>query len=106
MKTTVGSLFGAMLLLAAAAHGGAETATSSPADTALPSMQRDSLDEISATVTGVDPKTRMIELRGKDGQTGSFEAGPEVKNFAQIRKGDKVDVVYAEALAVEVRPQS
>ena len=61
-------------------------------------MQRETLEEISATVVSVDPKTRIIELRGEEGRTGAFTAGPEVKNFAQIHTGDKVVVSYYRAL--------
>ncbi len=104
MKTTAYSLFSAMLLVAAVAHGGAETATKPKAPADPPSMQRESLDEISATVVSVDPKTRIIELRGEEGRTGAFTAGPEVKNFAQIRTGDKVVVSYYQGIAAQVLP--
>jgi Cu/Ag efflux protein CusF len=67
-------------------------------------MQRETLDEISATVVSVDPKSRIIELRGEEGRTGAFTAGPEVKNFAQIRTGDKVVVSYYRGIAAQVLP--
>ncbi len=104
MKTTAYSLLSAMLLVAAVAHGGAETATSPQAPAAPPAMQREALDEISATVVSVDPKTRIIELRGEEGRTGAFTAGPEVKNFAQIHAGDKVVVSYYRGIAAQVLP--
>ena len=104
MKTTAYSLFSAMLLAAAVAHGGAENATSPQAPVAQPSMQRETLDEISATVVSVDPKTRIIELRGEEGRTGAFTAGPEVKNFAQVHPGDKVVVSYYRGIAAQVLP--
>lgn len=104
MKTTAYSLFSAMLLLAAVAHGGAENATSAKTPAAPPSMQRETLDEISATVVSVDPMTRIIELRGEEGRTGAFTAGPEVKNFAQIHPGDKVVVSYYRGIAAQVLP--
>ena len=89
MKPTAHSLFSAILLVAAAAHGGAENATKPKTDaaTSQPSMQREALEETSATVVSVDPATRIISLKGEDGRTGAFTAGPEVKNFAQIRTG-------------------
>jgi Cu/Ag efflux protein CusF len=104
VKTTAYSLFSAMLLVAAVAHGGAETATNPKAPAAQPAMQRETLDEISATVVSVDPKSRIIELRGEEGRTGAFTAGPEVKNFAQIRTGDKVVVSYYRGIAAQVLP--
>jgi hypothetical protein len=96
------SLFGAMVLAATAAHGGGES-VSQPAP-AQPSMQRESLDELAASVVSVDPDTRVIQLRGDDGRTGAFTAGPEVKNFAQIRAGDKVVVSYYRGIAAQVLP--
>jgi Cu/Ag efflux protein CusF len=67
-------------------------------------MQRETLDELSATVTSVDPQSRMIELKGEDGRTASFAAGPEVKNFAQIRSGDRVVVSYYRGINAQVLP--
>jgi len=69
-----------------------------------PSMQRETLQELSATVTSVDAKTRMIGLKAEDGSTGDYEAGPEVKNFAQIKKGDEVVISYYRGLAARVAP--
>ncbi len=105
MKMTACSLLGAMLVMVAAAHGGAETATKPQAATKPPpSMQREKTEEMSASVTNVDPKTREIQLTGSDGRTGSFVAGPEVKNFAQIHKGDKVVVSYYRGISAQVLP--
>ncbi len=55
-------------------------------------------------MVSVDPKTRIIELRGEEGRTGAFTAGPEVKNFAQIHTGDKVVVSYYQGIAAQVLP--
>lgn len=105
MKMTAYSLLSA-ILLAAAAHGGAETATK-PAtgpDASQPSMQREAVEEASATVVSVDASTRVIQLKGEDGRTGAFTAGPEVRNFAQIRTGDKVIVSYYRGITAQVLP--
>jgi Cu/Ag efflux protein CusF/translation initiation factor IF-1 len=67
-------------------------------------MQREAVDEISAKVVSVDPATRVIQLKGEDGRTGAFTAGPEVRNFAQIRSGDKVVVSYYRGIAAQVLP--
>lgn len=52
-------------------------------------------------VTKIDAETRTITLKNKDGET-SVVAGPEVKNFAEIKVGDHFDVVYEMAVAVEL----
>jgi hypothetical protein len=50
--------------------------------------------EIAATVTAVDRAQRSVTLRGSEGQEITFEAGPEVRNFAQIEVGDIVRLDY------------
>lgn len=72
---------------------------------AQPSMQREELQEVSATVVSVDQATRMLELKGDDGSTAAFQVGPEVKNFPQIRAGDKVVVSYYRGIAAELQPK-
>ena len=52
-------------------------------------------------VTKIDPATRTVTLKNKDGET-SIVAGPEVKNFAEIKVGDHFDVVYELAVAIEL----
>jgi plasmid maintenance system killer protein len=52
-------------------------------------------------VTKIDAATRTVTLKNQDGDT-SIVAGPEVKNFAEIKVGDRFDVVYEMAIAVEL----
>ncbi len=52
-------------------------------------------------VIKVDAATRTVTLKNKDGET-SIVAGPEVKNFAEIKVGDRFDVVYELAVAIEL----
>ncbi len=52
-------------------------------------------------VTKIDTATRTVTLKNKDGET-SIVAGPEVKNFAEIKVGDRFDVVYELAVAIEL----
>jgi hypothetical protein len=58
---------------------------------------------VSATVEAVDPATRTVSLKGPKGNVVDVVAGEEVRNFDQIRKGDKLSVKYAEALTLELR---
>lgn len=55
-----------------------------------------------ATVEAIDQATRVVTLKGADGKPITFKAGPEVRNLAQVRKGDRVVVEYREALMAEV----
>jgi hypothetical protein len=59
--------------------------------------------EESATVVAVDAATRMITLSDATGEKTTIKAGPEVRNFAQIKVGDKVVARYYEAIAATLR---
>jgi len=52
-------------------------------------------------VVKIDKKTRTITFKNKDGES-KFVAGPEITNFAQIKKGDRVNVNYELAVAIEL----
>ena len=52
-------------------------------------------------VIKIDATTRAITLKNQDGES-TIVAGPEVKNFAEIKVGDRFDVVYELAVAVEL----
>jgi ribosomal 50S subunit-recycling heat shock protein len=59
--------------------------------------------EVTAIVTAIDQKTRAVTLKKEDGTEVTFVASEDVKNLAQVKVGDTLHVVYAEALAYEVR---
>ena len=52
-------------------------------------------------VIKIDAATRTVTLKNQDGES-TIVAGPEVKNFAEIKVGDRFDVVYELAVAVEL----
>ena len=52
-------------------------------------------------VINIDAATRTVTLKNQDGES-TIVAGPEVKNFAEIKVGDRFDVVYELAIAVEL----
>jgi Cu/Ag efflux protein CusF len=62
-----------------------------------------SSETVTATVVKVDQKTREVTVKTKDGKSHSFVAGDEVKNLAQVKKGDIITAVYTEAIAYEVK---
>jgi len=62
--------------------------------------------KITATVEAIDQKTREVTLKGPKGDKISFVAGPEVKNLAQVNKGDEVVIEYAQALAIDLKKSS
>lgn len=58
--------------------------------------------QATATVARIDPKTRTIVLKDASGRETSVVAGPDVRNFDQIKVGDRVVATYKEAFAAEV----
>jgi len=52
-------------------------------------------------VINIDAATRTVTLKNQDGES-TIVAGPDVKNFAEIKVGDRFDVVYELAIAVEL----
>ena len=54
----------------------------------------------TATVESVDQATRAVTLKDDKGILVSFVAGPDVKNLAQVSKGDIVTIEYAQAVLV------
>ncbi len=62
-----------------------------------------SSETVTATVVQVNQKTREVTVKTKDGKEHSFFAGDEVKNLAQVKKGDIITAVYTEAIAYEVK---
>jgi hypothetical protein len=57
----------------------------------------------TATVQSIDPATREVVLKTADGKTHPIVAGDEVRNFDQIKVGDKVKVKYVESLTLELK---
>jgi hypothetical protein len=57
----------------------------------------------SATVTAVDRDKRLVTLKDTQGQVVVVVAGPEVRNFDQIKVGDQVVVSHLEAVSLELK---
>jgi hypothetical protein len=58
-----------------------------------------------ATVESIDQETREVTLRYPDGSLSTFIAGDEVRNLAQVKKGDVVLMEYFAGLAVALEPK-
>ena len=46
--------------------------------------------KVTATITAIDAATRAVTLKGPQGKEIVITAGPEVKNFAQMKVGEVV----------------
>ena len=59
--------------------------------------------EVSATITAIDKATRGITLKGPQGDEVKVVAGPEVRNFDQLKVGDVVQLKFLESLVLELK---
>jgi hypothetical protein len=59
--------------------------------------------EVSATITAIDKATRGITLKGPKGDEVKVVAGPEVRNFDQLKVGDVVQLKFLESLVLELK---
>jgi hypothetical protein len=57
---------------------------------------------VKATVEAVDQGQRSVLLRREDGTLVALRLGPEVRNLAQVHKGDIVRATYLDSVAVFV----
>lgn len=60
--------------------------------------------EFRTTLLDVDTRKRTIQVADDRGKPVTFIVGPDVKNFEQMRKGDKVVVAYRRSVAISVTP--
>lgn len=104
MKTTVGILLVTAAFAASPAlaqqpgAGAAAVAATAPGEGMVASVVT-----VSATVEAIDKENRLVTLKGPQGHRFLVLAGPEVRNFAQIKVGDQVVVRHAEALSLELK---
>ncbi len=89
--------FAAAPFAAQAQQGGAVVA-STPGKAAAVSVV-----EIAATVTAVDKVNRVVTLKGPKGNLVDVVAGDQVRNFEQIKVGDRVTAQYEESLTLELK---
>jgi hypothetical protein len=92
--------FAALALPAAAQTGGAVVAKGPGVAGAAQTVK------LTGTITAIDAATRAITLKGPQGKELTVTAGPEVKNFAQMKVGDQVNAEYVEALTLELKKGS
>jgi Cu/Ag efflux protein CusF len=57
----------------------------------------------SAVVESIDKANRSVTLKLANGETRTVDAGPDVRNFDQIKVGDTLTIKYLEAFAIELK---
>jgi hypothetical protein len=93
MRRTGFALLAGLLVLSIAAVGFAAEP---------PSWQTSAVAEKTATVEAINQSTRMVTLKGPEGNSVTFKASDEVRNLAQVKVGDTVKFAYYESVAVRV----
>lgn len=61
--------------------------------------------KISGVVDAIDYKNRYVALRGPKGNTLALPVSSEVKDLESVQVGDKLTIVFTQALAVEMVAQ-
>lgn len=69
---------------------------------ALPGGQMVRTVRLTATVDAIDYKSRRVSLRGPKGNVIPLAVSPEVKDLERVTAGDRVSIVYSEAIALEM----
>src|SRR5438067_1942436 len=102
MKTLHASLLASLLAVSSPllAQATASTSTVTKAPGAIKTVQT---VKTTATVVGIVPETRTVNLKRPDGKIVEIQAGDEVRNFNKIKVGDTVTVDYTEALSLELK---
>lgn len=95
-KTVFPSIGSALAILSAAIFLGA-CAPQPPKPLALSETV-----EATATVEAIDHAAREVVLRDAQGRQMLVKVGPEVRNLAQVKKGDRVVVRLTEGFAAEL----
>jgi Cu/Ag efflux protein CusF len=100
LRTMFGSvvLATALVALPASAQTGAAVMGKAPGKVAMAQTVK-----ATATITAIDAATRAVTLKGPKGNEMVVTAGPEVKNFAQLKVGDQVNIEFIESLALELK---
>jgi Cu/Ag efflux protein CusF len=62
-----------------------------------------STTKASAVIVSIDATYRIVTLKTASGKVVEVVAGPEVKNFDQLKVGQKVVAAYTEALSLELK---
>jgi hypothetical protein len=91
----------ALIALFSVCGGLGVTGGLSPASAQQPATVSQTV-ETMATIETVDRQTRHVLLRKDDGTLLTVTVGPEVRNFAQLKPGDRIHARYEVAVAARV----
>jgi hypothetical protein len=89
-----------LALLTVTAHVGAQT-DQQLSSAAIQSVLSAPPKQVQAQITGIDPGTRTLTLKGTKGRVIRVVVGKEVTNFDTLKIGDRVDVQIRDAILVK-----
>lgn len=95
MRKLAITVLAALSIAALPASAADEPATAA----ASPSGEVGQTVTMQATVTAIDLDTRMVTLRGADGEETTIQVDERARNLKQVKVGDVVKVAYVQALA-------
>jgi hypothetical protein len=98
LSSSLALILGAVQVAPAAQPAPAPRATPGPVTAASTQLS------LQGKITALDAKTRAVSITGKDGGVLDVIAGPEVRNFSQLKVGDTVTLNYTGAVALELKP--
>ena len=105
--------FSSSVLLLGAALAGAGCQSTPPAPAAAAPAERTMPGPVTAAqaavtlqgqITALDRSSRAVTVTGADGGSLEFVAGPDVRNFSQLKVGDNVTLDYRAAIALDLQP--
>ena len=99
-KTVISATLLALTLAVGTAYAADAKPTTSAAE--VPGAMAGEVIKAEAVVTAIDKKSRTVTLKGEDGNLFDVIVGPEVKNFAQIKVGDRVVAEHMEVLTIQL----
>ena len=58
---------------------------------------------VTATIVAIDSTSRLVTLKGPDGNSETVYAGPEIKRFAELKVGQSVTFSYYESIVFAIQ---
>jgi len=102
MKRTLSVVLASLLVVFIASVGFSEEKKAAKKAGPKPAGAMVDVIEMTAVIDAVDAAKRTVTFKMPDGTARAFKVGPEVKNFDQIKAGDKVKTTFYESIAVFV----
>ncbi len=102
--TSIALVISTILIGAAPFSVYAQTPDTTPKSTMTPGkLKATQTVKDTFTILSIDSGSRDVLLMGSNGKLHTINAGDEVRNFDQLRVGDKVTAEYTEAISLQLK---